>query len=199
MKNRDEVLKLYNVELMRQDARLSTGSVGKLFEVLIRDRLMKRGINDVYDVRARGSRQMDCIVYIDGKRVNMEVKNAAGAVAYAPSGCVYEKDDIDDSIVLPSADFVVFAVDAAESIRINPDGVPYLCNLNAVYVFKRDQFVGMLEATGKHGIRSSLHITKHGKQVDIQPWTAARRKNYDTFVTSCGVMTLGEFLESIGR
>lgn len=155
----EAALALYAEELNRQDTLRSTGSTGKYMDVLVRDYILKQGICRLRDVRCRKGGAVDVGRRGVGK---FEVKTGSGAVAY---GFGLTKADLRPEVVCPDADFVVWAPFPRYLSRDN--------FTTMFWVFSREDFIACLEAIGKKGLQSSLHITKGGGQVNIQTISAA--------------------------
>lgn len=153
----ESALRQYEAELARQDAKRSTGSMGKYMDVLVRDFILKQGICRLNDVRCRKGGAVDV-----GRRGlgKFEVKTGSGAVAY---GYGFTKEDLTAEVILPDADFVVWAPFPQ---FLNRQNFPTM-----FWVFTREAFIDALEAIGKKGLQSSLKISKGGAQVNIQTIT----------------------------
>ena len=177
----EQALSLYLVELARQDALRSTGSMGKLMDVLVRDFILKQGICRLSDVRCRKGGSVDV-----GRRGvgRFEVKTGSGAVAY---GFGLTKDDLRAEVVCADADFIVWAPFPRFLTRENFTSM--------FWVFTREDFIDCLEAIGKKGLQSSLHITKGGGQVNIQTITPRMEDRLWDILED--VQTLEEWKESL--
>lgn len=152
-----KALEAYRAELARQDALRSTGSIGKLAEVLLRDLLLKKGISSLQDVKARKAGKAD----VRTRRLgNVEIKTGSGAVAY---GQGFTSEDLVEENVLPQADLVLWA---PFSRFLTEDNLTSM-----TWVFTREEFIETLEAIGKNGLRSSLKVSKQGGQINIQTIT----------------------------
>ena len=152
-----KALEAYKAELARQDSKLSTGSTGKLLDVLVRDYILVKGIQSVADVKCRKLGKVDVLRKSIGK---VEIKSGSGAVAYGEG---LTKDDCIAENVLPGVDLVAWAPFTA---FITEENFPSM-----TWVFTREQFIDTLEAIGKHGLDSSLKISKQGRQINIQTIT----------------------------
>ena len=177
----ENALYLYTLELARQDTLRSTGSTGKLMDVLVRDFILKQGICRLHDVRCRKGGAVDV-----GRRNvgRFEVKTGSGAVAY---GFGLTKDDLTADKVCADADFVVWAPFPKFLNREN--------FTEMFWVFTREDFVETLEAIGKNGLKSSLHITKNGGQVNIQTISAKMEDKLWEILEN--VQTLQEWKDSL--
>lgn len=147
----------YKQELARQDEKRSTGSIGKLMDVLVRDYLLVKGIKTVNDVRCRKTTKIDVKTRALGK---IEIKTGSGAVAY---GAGFTKEDCTAENICNNAEFVAWAPFSA-----------YLTENNfsrMFWLFTRDEFINTLETIGKNGLQSSLKISKQGAQINIQTIT----------------------------
>lgn len=150
-------LSAYEQELARQDAKASTGSMGKLADVILRDYILKRGINRASDIRCRVVEKVD-VTRRDLGRI--EIKTGSGAVAY---GCGLTSDDILEENILPSVDYVAWA---PFTKLLTKDNLPSM-----TWLFTRGEFIAALEAIGKNGLQSSVKVSKHGAQLNIQTIT----------------------------
>lgn len=153
----EKALEMYKEELARQDAKNSTGSRGKLAEVLLRNYILKKGIKSVADVRARKQEKADVTRKAFG---TIEIKTGCGAVAY---GYGFTTEDLIEENVCAGADLICWTPFngywTEETIY------------SMTWVFTRDQFINTLEAIGKNGLRSSLKVSKNGGQINIQTIT----------------------------
>ena len=176
----------FRMRLAMEDIKRSTGSTGKLMDYKVRDFLMAHGVSTEADIRCRHQDKDDVTLYIHGKRVAFEVKTACGAVMY---GRNLTKDDITAENIYPKMNYIVYAAEVAYITESNFSEM--------FFVFTRDQFVQMLEETGKHGLQSSLKVGKKGGQIEIQPWATkaccARLGKFYDWIDNNGVPTLEEF------
>lgn len=173
-----------------ESARRSTGSVGKMLDYLCRNYVMAHGVQKAEDVRCRHQDKVDATVYVHGKRSTFEVKSACGAVIY---GKGLTKADILADNIYPKISYIIYTAE-----------VNYLTRGNfarMMLVFTRDEFVQMLEETGKKGLQSSLKVGKKGGQIEIQPWAtkacSARLNKFYDWVDAHGIRTLEEFVEGM--
>lgn len=192
MKYSEKVMaeKAFIARLMAEDCKRSTGSTGKLMDYCVRDYLMAHGVSSENDVRCRHQDKADAIVYVHGKRYSFEVKTACGAVIY---GKGLTKDDIIAENIYPKTNYIVYA---AEVSYISNGNFPDL-----FLVFTREQFIQMLEETGKKGLQSSLKVGKKGGQIEIQPWAtkncSARLNKFYDWVDDHAIPTLAEFHKAL--
>lgn len=155
----EQAIAAYMEELARQDTLRSTGSTGKLMDVIVRDYILARGIARLREVRCRkgGAGSVD----VTRRRLGtFEIKTGSGAVAY---GNGLTKADMIAENICPNADYVVWAPFSKFINRGNFEDM--------FWVFTREDFIDCLEAIGKKGLQSSLHITKGGCQINIQTIT----------------------------
>lgn len=152
-----EKLAIYEAELRRQDAKGSTGSVGKLADEVLRRAILAEGQNADCRVGCRKLGQVD--VRRKGYGV-IEIKTGSGAVAY---GCGLTKEDITEENILPDCDYVCWAPFTAFLTKENMASM--------TWVFTRAQFIETLEAIGKKGLQSSVKVSKGGAQLNIQTIT----------------------------
>ena len=147
----------YKKELTRQDEKHSTGSIGKLMDVIVRDYLLVKGIKTVNDVRCRKTTKVDVKTRALGK---IEIKTGSGAVAY---GAGFTKEDCIAENVCNNADFIVWA---PFSMFLTENNFPRM-----FWMFTRQEFINALETIGKNGLQSSLKVSKQGAQLNIQTIT----------------------------
>ena len=176
--------------LAAEDAKASTGSAGKLLDYLVRDYLMSQGVRSAADVRCRRQDKLDWSIRCSGRTLKGETKSACGAVLY---GKGLTKADISAEAIYPQCQYIAYAVETW-----------YLTEQNfteLVLVFTREEFIQMLEDTGKHGLQSSLKVGKKGGQIEIQPWSTgkctARLDKYLAWVEAHGIPTLEEFRSEV--
>ena len=136
--------KAFFERLDNETMKRSTGSIGKMLDYLCRDYIMAHGVEKADDVRCRHQDKADAVVYVNGKRKAIEVKSACGAVMY---GKGLSKADILPDNIYPRTSYIVYTAEVAFINRSNFAGL--------MLVFTRDEFVQMLEDTGKHGLLSS--------------------------------------------
>lgn len=167
----------------------------------------------VNDVKARRAEKSDIVMYIEKKRIKLEVKCCAGAVFYArKDGCGNPLDlpqtieEFDESQILSGADFVVYAPDTFENWLDNPEWV-----LKSSFVMTRADFINLLLATTK-GRNYGLKIDKVRGQVTMCNLTEKKRmkdgsiKTYTTrldrawdFIESNNFPTVESWLKELGR
>lgn len=152
-----EKLANYELELERQDSLHSTGSTGKLMDVIVRDYILVRGITRANDVRCRRLGSHD----VSRKNIGViEIKTGSGAVAYGEG---FTADDCTAENVLPGVALVCWAPFSKFLNKSNFQSM--------MWVFTREQFIECLTAIGKNGLRSSLKVSKGGAQLNIQTIT----------------------------
>ena len=161
-----KTLDQYRQELANQDRKHSTGSIGKISEVMFRNDIMAAGIARKNDVRARGSKRCDAR---KGNTIRIEIKTGCGSVAYANDGEVFTAEDMTEEVILPKCQYVVWAPFINQIVDVNHLTFERL-SANA-WVFTREEFINTLATIGKNGLKSSLHITKNGHQINIQTIT----------------------------
>lgn len=196
MKNNNGTTKAFDLGIVELEKRLenenkkrSTGSFGKRSEPYCRNYLMKNGIEKSSDVRARSGEKPDIKVKMkDGKMVIVEVKTGSGCLCYASEiGRDFIESDRDNiDLLLSNKDYIVY----------NP--FPQFCNENNFYkyfyVFTRNEFINLLMYMfPRNGLRSVWHITKHGKQLDIQYLSAAPERRYYEYIEQFKPLTLEQF------
>jgi hypothetical protein len=182
--------KAFFARLDNETMKRSTGSIGKMLDYLCRDYIMAHGVEKADDVRCRHQDKADAVVYVNGKRKAIEVKSACGAVMY---GKGLSKADILPDNIYPRTSYIVYTAEVAFINRSN--------FAELMLVFTRDEFVQMLEDTGKHGLLSSLKVGKQGGQIEIQPWAtkacSARLNKFYDWVDEHGIPTLEEFKQGL--
>lgn len=173
-----------------------TGKFGKVLEVRTRDALMAHGIRVAEDVKARRLDRTDTLVYVNGKRVRIEVKSGAGAVGYrmgdGMGGYInpFTKADFVEEEVFPTADLIVWYPWGAQAIA---HADPFKMG----WVFTREEFLRMMERIGKKGFKSCLRVTKNGGQLNLQNLTVGMEDRlYDVLEE---LRTVRDLLEELGR
>jgi len=158
-----EKLSNYEKELARQDSKHSTGSMGKLMDVVVRDYILVRGITRANDVRCRKLGSND----VSRKGIGaIEIKTGSGAVAYGEG---FTAEDCTAENILPDAVLVCWAPFTQFLNKSN--------FMNMTWVFTRSEFIETLTKIGKNGLASSLKVskqdkeTKLGRQINIQTIT----------------------------
>lgn len=167
----------------------------------------------INDVKARKSEKDDIIMFINGKRVHVEVKCCAGAVFYAKKdGCGNSLDlpdtldNFNESDILTNADYVIYTPDVFEEWLDNPEQVIKSC-----FIMKRADFINLLLATTK-GKNYGLKIDKARGQVTMCNLTERKKmkdgtvKTYTTrldrawdFIESNNFPTVESWLKELGR
>ena len=156
-----KMLESYKAHLAMQDSKGSTGSTGKLYEEIVRRKLHPKHENADLKVGARSRKFTDATI----QGIRYEIKTGSGAVRYAVDmyGEAFTADDCTAENVLPDADMVAWAP------------FPKFMNeqnyTDMFWIFTREQFITCLEAIGKHGLKSSLKLSKGGYQINIQTIT----------------------------
>ena len=139
------------------------GRFAKVLEVETREYILKRGIRSMKDVKARGLNQIDA----RARGLKWEIKSGSGALNYAELDGFgnpinpFTKESLTAENVLPDADMVIWFPFPKEAIAST---TPFKCG----FVFTRDEFIKTLESIGKNGLRSSIKVSKHGAQINIQ-------------------------------
>ena len=156
--------------LRAEAAKGSTGVVGKFCEG-VRIVLNARP-TDI--IKCRAANRTDVRL---GRNVNIEIKTGSGAVVYSEDfdRALTPEDRIAENI-LPTAKLVVWyvfpqAVTVTDILNIQTvdDFIMAMVRfLSNSWVFTREQFINTLESIGKHGLQSSLKVSKNGGQINIQ-------------------------------
>lgn len=216
MKFNDNVLRYlhYNLDKLN-GASGDKAPVSKGFESIVRDAVLLGRIRP-HDYKARTLGKMDSTFFaVDEngvkRMIRLEAKCGCGAVWYFTSdgmgGYFDMLDDVaqvTEDMILPKADYVVFALESDPRYLTNPAMV-----LDA-YVLPRADYIRMLYAMTKHGDKMHIKIDRKRGQVNMQTLASYNKttgkwsdkplqRGYD-FLDSCEhVETLGEFLQRYGR
>lgn len=161
-----KTLDQYRQELVNQDSKRSTGSIGKISEVMFRNDIMSAGITRKNDVRARGCKRCDAR---KGNTIRIEIKTGCGSVAYANDGEIFTTEDLTEEVILPKCTYVIWAPFVNQIFDVSH--LTFKALSENAWVFTREEFINTLNAIGKNGLKSSLHITKKGHQINIQTIT----------------------------
>ena len=158
--------------LKREAEKGSTAIVGKFAECM--RVVLNARPTDI--LRCRAANRVDMRI---GRNDTYEIKTGSGAVAYAESkACGYftAEDRIPENI-LPGVKYVIWfpfsgtCITAAEILAIKTveDFLRVMEKmLRNSWVFTRDEFIECLQYIGKHGLASSLKLSKNGTQINIQ-------------------------------
>ena len=187
----NEYLSNYKNALAMQDKKHSTGSAGKLLDVLIRDYLMAEGIKNGADVKCRKSEKHAFTLVINKKVYNGEVKTGGGAILYGDKATV---ENVQSYNFYRDVQLIAYAIDGKILTEKN--------FMRITVLFTREQFINMLEYTGKNGINSSVTIKttcKGVKQAQIQTWSSARENKFFDFIENNNIPTVEQYAQSIGR
>lgn len=190
-----------------------TGVLPKWAETVIRAACNGERLS-VNDVKARRAEKSDIVMYIEKKRVKLEVKCCAGAVFYArKDGCgnpldlPQTIDEFDESQILSGADLVVYAPDTFPEWLNNPERV-----LKSSFVLTRADFIDLLLAMTKgrnYGLKidrargqvtmCNLVDKKRNKETgEVKYYTARLDRAWD-FIESKGFPTVESWLKELGR
>ena len=189
-----------------------TGVLPKWAETVIRAACNGERLS-ANDVKARRAEKSDIVMYIEKKRVKLEVKCCAGAVFYArKDGCGNSLDlpqsleQFSENQILAGADFVIYAPDTFPDWLNNPEQVIKSC-----FVLTRQDFIEMLLAMTK-GRNYGLKIDKVRGQVTMCNLTERKKmkdgsvKTYTTrldrawdFIESHDFPTVESWLKELGR
>ena len=181
----------YKNALAMQDEKNSTGSAGKMLDVLVRDYLMKKGIENGADVKCRKSEKHDFTLIINKKVYNGETKSGGGAILYGDKATV---ENVQTYNFYKDVQLIAYTLSGKILTEQN--------FMKITVLFTRQQFIDMLEYTGKNGIVSSVTIKttcKGVKQAQIQTWSAARENKFFDFIEKNNIPTLEQFARTIGR
>lgn len=190
-----------------------TGILAKWAETVIRAACNGERLS-ANDVKARRAEKSDIVMYIEKKRVKLEVKCCAGAVFYArKDGCgnpldlPQSLDEFSENQILAGADFVVYAPDTFEDWLNNPEQVIKSC-----FVMTRQDFIEMLLAMTKgrnYGLKidrargqvtmCNLVDKKRNKETgEIKYYTARLDRAWD-YIESHDFPTVESWLKELGR
>lgn len=156
--------------LRRELEKGSTGVVGKFMEGL--RTILNEKPTDA--IRCRAANRPDIRI---GRNLPIEVKSGCGSLAYAEDTELgyFTKEDLTDRYVIRGSREIVwmpFPITTPQEIVNLPDAEAVQALLELIlknsWCFTRDEFIQLLENMGKNGLASSLHITKHGGQINIQ-------------------------------
>lgn len=181
----------YKNVLAMQDEKHSTGSAGKMLDVLVRDYLMKKGIENGADVKCRKSEKHDFTLIINKKVYNGETKSGGGAILYGDNATV---ENVQTYNFYKDVQLIAYTLSGKILTEQN--------FMKITVLFTRQQFIDMLEYTGKNGINSSVTIKttcKGVKQAQIQTWSAARENKFFDYIEKNSIPTVEQFAQSIGR
>lgn len=179
----------FNIRIRDEQAKGSTGYIGKQVDFWVRDAIMVHGVGSVDDVRCRRAGQADWSIRLGGKLFNGETKTNMGEWK-VPCARICADD------IFPKADYVAFTAEVegltAENVGDN------------VFVFTREQFIDLLIVSGRKGLESSLRYNKKRGTVGIQAWkmfskqtgkwVEARLNKYYDFLEENEIPTINEFL-----
>ena len=202
-------------ELSREKLNSSkdTGVLPKWAETVIRAACNGERLS-ANDVKARRAEKSDIVMYIEKKRVKLEVKCSAGAVFYSrKDGCGNPLDlpqsleEFSENQILAGADFVIYAPDTFPDWLNNPEQVIKSC-----FVMTRQDFIGLLLATTK-GKSYGLKIDRERGQVtmcnmvdkkrnketgEVKYYTARLDRAWD-YIESHNFPTVESWLKELGR
>ena len=147
-------LAAFAARLSDQSARGSKGTFGKLADELYRRAMLEKGVNADCRVGCRGWDEDDALTKRFGR---VEIKTGSGAVCY---GMNLTSSDRVPANICKDADTIVWIP--------FPKLISKETLFSAAWVFSRDEFIACLTAIGKKGLDSSLKISSHGTQINIQ-------------------------------
>lgn len=201
-------------ELSREKLNSSkdTGVLPKWAETVIRAACNGERLS-ANDVKARRAEKSDIVMYIEKKRVKLEVKCCAGAVFYArKDGCGNPLDlpqsleQFSENQILAGADFVIYAPDTFPDWLNSPEQVIKSC-----FVLTRQDFIEMLLAMTKgrnYGLKidkvrgqvTMCNLTERKKMKDgsIKTYTTRLDRAWD-FIESHDFPTVESWLKELGR
>ena len=215
MSKKETIQKIHEYAMLSREKLNSskdTGVLPKWAETVIRAACNGERLS-ANDVKARRAEKSDIVMYIEKKRIKLEVKCCAGAVFYArKDGCGNPLDlpqsleQFSEDQILAGADFVVYAPDTFPDWLNNPEQVIKSC-----FVLTRQDFIEMLLAMTK-GRNYGLKIDKVRGQVTMCNLTERKKmkdgsvKTYTTrldrawdFIESHDFPTVESWLKELGR
>lgn len=189
-----------------------TGVLPKWAETVIRAACNGERLS-ANDVKARRAEKSDIVMYIEKKRIKLEVKCSAGAVFYArKDGCGNPLDlpqsleEFKEDQILSGADFVIYAPDTFENWLDNPERV-----LKSSFVMSRADFINLLLATTRsknYGLKidkvrgqvTMCNLTERKKMKDgsVKTYTTRLDRAWD-FIESHDFPTVESWLKELGR
>lgn len=195
-----------------QNGSKDTGVLPKWAETVIRAACNGERLA-VDDIKARRAEKTDVVMFINNRRVKLEVKCGAGAVFYSKKDGFGNSinlpetlDNFSESDILAGADFVVYAPDTFDEWLNNPMQV-----LKSCFVMSRTDFIGLLLATAK-GKSYGLKIDKARGQVTMCNLTERKKlkdgsvKTYTTrldrawdYIDEHNFPTVESWLKELGR
>lgn len=195
-----------------QNGSKDTGVLPKWAETVIRAACNGERLA-VDDIKARRAEKTDVVMFINNRRVKLEVKCGAGAVFYSKKDGFGNSinlpetlDNFSESDILAGADFVVYVPDTFDEWLNNPTQV-----LKSCFVMSRTDFIGLLLATAK-GKSYGLKIDKARGQVTMCNLTERKKlkdgsvKTYTTrldrawdYIDEHNFPTVESWLKELGR
>ena len=176
----------YRSAVLANDSDL--GRFGKVLEVETRDFILARGIRSIQDVKARKLGKVD----VKARGVKVEIKSGSGSVCYADldgfgnpikpftKEDLREENDLSDTGLIVWYPFPKVAVNSPRKFEMG-------------FVFEREQFIDMLKAIGKNGLKSSLKVSKHGAQINIQTISPAVEQRMWDYLEENEIPSIVEF------
>lgn len=167
----------------------------------------------VDDIKARRAEKTDVVMYINNRRVKLEVKCSAGAVFYAkkdgfgnPLNLPNSLEDFSEADILSDADYVIYAPDTFISWLEKPADV-----LKSCFVMTRQDFIRLLLATTR-GKNYGLKIDRARGQVTMCNMTERKKlrdgtvKTYTTrldrawdYIEEGNFLCVEDWLKKLGR
>lgn len=179
----------YAIELARQDGKNSTGSIGKMCEVVLRNFINVNGISSANDVKSRNVGKAD----IKRKDIGeIEVKTGSGAVNYGQ----FTMNDLIADNVLPTCNYIAWSPFTTWAKGLNADSMERLAP-KMTFMFSREQFIDCLETIGKNGLRSSLKLSKGGNQINVQTITPKMESRLWDYLENYKIPTVEQFFSDL--
>lgn len=194
--------KIQDERLHLEDLKKSTGSANKKAEPILRNYLLKNGIQCIKDVRSRGIKKPDIkVLDKNGKQIIIEVKTGSGAVDYIDDEKDYDiftEEHMTEEHICNGVDYVAFAPFAK---LLNDSNIH-----KSIFIFSRNEFISLLlymfrGTKGKTAgtIKPALNITKHGKQLNLQTISNKPLNLFYDYLDEFKPMTAEEFKNTVLR
>ena len=160
------------IPMLRKEAEKgSTAIVGKFTEAL----RIVLNVRPVDILRCRAANRADIRI---GRNCAIEVKTGSGAVGYSENiGREFIPSDRTAKNVLPNSRYIMWLAFPNECITVQEilsiNSIEKLIEafeklLENMRVLTREEFIEVLEQSGKKGLESALKISKNGYQLNVQ-------------------------------
>lgn len=160
------------IPMLRNEAeKKSTAIIGKFSEAL----RIVLNVRPVQVLRCRAANRADIRI---GRNCAIEVKTGSGAVGYSENlGREFVPSDRTAKNIFPNGHFIMWLAFPNECITVQEilsiNSVDKLLEafeklLENMRVLTRDEFIEVLEKSGKKGLDSALKLSKNGYQLNVQ-------------------------------